>query len=253
MDRYFDLAGKIALVTGASRGIGAGIARELAKAGARVVVNYNTSLERAFKLAEDIEKEGGEALVIKADVAAFEEVEIMFSQIEKIWGEVDILINNAGVALRKLVTDTGEEEWDKVINTNLKGVFLCCRRALPAMIRKRYGRIINITSIWGITGASMEAVYAASKGGVIAFTKSLAREAGYSGVTVNAIAPGVIETDMLKEELTGEEIEDLKKEIPAGRLGKPEDIASLCLYIASDRASYINGQVITVDGGFLKV
>ncbi|SHH33150.1 3-oxoacyl-[acyl-carrier protein] reductase [Thermosyntropha lipolytica DSM 11003] len=252
MDRYFDLKGKIALVTGASRGIGAGIARELAKAGARVVVNYNTSRERVFKLAEDIEKEGGEVLVIKADVAAFEEVEFMFSQIEKIWGEVDIIINNAGVSLRKLVTDTGEEEWDKVINTNLKGVFLCCRRALPAMIRRRYGRIINIASIWGITGASMEAAYAASKGGVIAFTKSLAREAGYSGVTVNAIAPGVIETDMLEGELTGEEIEDLQKEIPAGRLGKPEDIASLCLYLASDRASYINGQVITVDGGFLK-
>lgn len=253
LDRYFYLNGKIALITGASRGIGAGIARELAKAGAKVVVNYNSSREEAFKLAEDIEKEGGEVLVVKADVAAAKEVEFMFNEVEKFWGEVDILVNNAGISLRRLVTDTGEEEWDKVINTNLKGAFLCSKRALPAMIRKRWGRIINIASIWGITGACMEAAYAASKGGVIAFTKSLAREAGYSGVTVNAVAPGVIKTDMLEAELTAEEMGEIVKGIPAGRLGTPEDIARLCLYLASAEAGYINGQIITVDGGFIPV
>ncbi|MBO8158196.1 3-oxoacyl-ACP reductase FabG [Thermosyntropha sp.] len=247
------MKGRIALVTGAGRGIGAAIAEKLAESGAKVAINYNSSKEAAFALLEKMRTRGFEVIAVKADVAEPSQVEAMFEKIEKTWGGVNILVNNAGVGLKKLITDTAVEEWDRVININLKGAFLCSRRALPGMISRRYGRIINIASVWGITGASCESVYAASKGGLIAFTKSLAREAGYSGITVNAIAPGPVQTEMLDSELDREEIAELINDIPAGRLGRAADIAEACLYLASDKAEFINGQVMVVDGGWISV
>ncbi|HOQ09033.1 MAG TPA: 3-oxoacyl-ACP reductase FabG [Syntrophomonadaceae bacterium] len=244
------LQGKICLVTGASRGIGAAIARAAAAAGAMVAINYCRSRNLAESLAEELRNEGGQAMAIQADVGSSADVERMFATVEKAWGPVSLLVNNAGVSLRELVTHTSEDQWDQVINTNLKGPFLCCRRALPHMIRSRWGRIINIASVWGMRGASCESVYAASKGGLILFTKSLAQEVGPSGVTVNALAPGPIGTDMLADELTEAERQDLAADIPLGRLGSPEDVAKTVIFLLSEGGNYINGQVITVDGGW---
>lgn len=245
------LNNKVALVTGASRGIGREIAKQLALKGYKVGVNYFKSSEMAHTLVDDIIKTGGEAIPIKADVSNAKEVENMFTVLEQELGPIHILINNAGISSRGLVHTIDEDEWDKVMGINLKGAFLCTRRALPQMISKRFGRIINITSVWGITGASYESVYATSKGGLITFTKSLAKELGPSGITVNAIAPGPIATDMLDDELEDEEKLSLIDEILLGRLGQPEDVAALCLYLVSDQASFITGQVISVDGGFV--
>lgn len=242
---------KVALVTGASRGIGREIAKRLALKGYRVGVNYFKSPEPAFALVEEIEKSGGEAVAIKADVSNSKDVENMFAVVEQKLGPTHILVNNAGISSRGLVHDIDEYEWDKVMGINLKGAFLCTRRALPQMISSKFGRIINIASVWGITGASYESVYAASKGGLITFTKSLAKELGPSGITVNAVAPGPILTDMLDEELSQEDKLSLIDEIALDRLGRPEDVAALCVYLVSDEASFITGQVISVDGGFI--
>jgi 3-oxoacyl-[acyl-carrier protein] reductase len=174
----------------------------------------------------------------------------MFAQIEDKWGSVDLLVNNAGISLKRLFAETSEEEWQQVMDINLKGAFLCCRRALPAMIRNRFGRIVNIASIWGLRGASCESVYAASKGGLIALSRSLAMEMGPSGITVNVIAPGPVETDMLLQELDNDERAMLSEEIPLGRLASPDDVASACLFLLSPTASYINGQVLGLDGGW---
>lgn len=245
------LNNKVALVTGASRGIGREIARQLALNGYKVGVNYFKSSEMASALVEEINQSGGKAIAIKADVSNANEVEKMFAVLEQELGPIHILVNNAGVSSRGLIQTIDEAEWDKVMGINLKGAFLCTKRALPQMISKGLGRIINITSVWGITGASYEAVYATSKGGLITFTKSLAKELGPSGITVNAIAPGPIATDMLDEELGEEDKLSLIDEILLGRLGKPEDVAALCLFLISDKASFITGQVISVDGGFI--
>lgn len=242
---------KVALVTGASRGIGRAIVRQLAEAGYKVGINYFKSHAMAYDLVEEINKQGGQAIAIKADISNSAEVETMFTKLEQNFGSVDVLINNAGISSRGLAHYIDEVEWDKVMGINLKGAFLCCRRALPHMINKKFGRIINITSVWGITGASYESVYATSKGGLITFTKSLAKELGPSGITVNAIAPGPIETDMLNEELNENDKLALLDEISVGRLGRPEDVATLCLYLVSDKATFITGQVINVDGGFI--
>ncbi|NLB89561.1 MAG: 3-oxoacyl-ACP reductase FabG [Syntrophomonadaceae bacterium] len=242
---------KVALVTGASRGIGREIAKQLALKGYKVGVNYYKSSEMAFALVEDIRKTGGEAIAIKADVSNSDEVESMFAILEQNFGSAHILVNNAGISSRGLVHTIDEYEWDKVMGINLKGAFLCTRRALPQMISNKVGRIINITSVWGITGASYESIYATSKGGLITFTKSLAKELGPSGITANAIAPGPIATDMLDEELSLEDKLSLIDDIALGRLGRPEDVAALCVYLVSDEASFITGQVISVDGGFI--
>lgn len=243
------LKGHICLVTGASRGIGACIARTVAAAGASTVINYRNSELQAKILLEELQEKGYQAMAIKADVSRSQEVEFMFAAIEQEWGSVDLLVNNAGISLRRLFTETSEEEWQQVMDINLKGSFLCCRRALPAMIRNRFGRIINIASIWGLRAASCEVVYAASKGGLIALSRSLAAEMGPSGITVNAIAPGPVDTEMLDHELEESDRKSLIDEIPLGRLATPDDVASLCLFLLTESA-YINGQVITLDGGW---
>lgn len=248
-ERYF-LKGSICLITGASRGIGAAIARVVSSQGAKTVINYYSSAEKAQALQSEILNEGREALAIYADVSKYEDVENMFQTVEAHFGHVDILINNAGTDLRALITETSDTDWQRVIDVNLKAPFLCSRRALPHMISQKHGRIINITSVFGISGAAYESVYAAAKGGLIAFTKSLASELGPSGITVNAIAPGPIATDMLRAELNVSELQTLSREIPLLRLGKPEEIASACEYLLSPAAGFITGQVISVDGGW---
>lgn len=244
------LQNKVCLITGSSRGIGAAIARAAAAEGAAVAVNYRTSRKQAELLVEELQDLGTQAVAAQADVGSSGEVERLFASVERDLGPVSLLVNNAGTSLRELVTDTSDEQWERIIDTNLKGPFLCCRRALPYMIRGRWGRIVNIASVWGLLGASCESVYAASKGGLILFTRSLAREVAPCGVTVNALAPGPIGTDMLAEELTVQECQDLAEQVPAGRLGSPEDVAALCVFLLSSGANYINGQVISVDGGW---
>lgn len=244
------LKGRICLVTGASRGIGAAVARAVAAEGAGVAVNYFSSEREALLLVDELKALGVPALAVQGDVGSEADVEAIFKNIETELGQVDMLINNAGISLRALVTETSTAQWQKVMDTNLKGAFLCCRRALPHMIRQRFGRIVNIASVWGINGAACEAVYAASKGGLISLTKSLAKEVGPSGINVNAVSPGPVETDMLRKELDNEERNNLAAEIPAGRLGYPEEVASACVYLLSRHSSYINGQVLTIDGGW---
>jgi 3-oxoacyl-[acyl-carrier protein] reductase len=231
---------KTALVTGGSRGIGAACARALGSGGRRVFVQYLKSEAAAREVAAEI---GGVA--VRADVADGAQVKAMFEAA----GPVDILVCNAGVSLMKLFTDTTEEEWRSVIGTNLGGVLHCCRAAIPHMVRQKYGRIIIVSSVWGVTGASCEAVYSASKAALIGLTKSLAKELGPSGITVNCVAPGVIETDM-NAGLTPEVREELTSCTPMGCIGTPEDVAALVRFLASDEARFITGQVIGVDGGF---
>lgn len=244
------LRGHICLVTGASRGIGAEIARAVAGAGAATAINYHNSKYEALQLLEELNAQGYKAMAVKADVSKSRDVEAMYADIEDKWGSVDLLVNNAGVSLRRLLTETSEEEWHQVMDINLKGAFLCSRQALPAMIRNRFGRIVNIASIWGLRGASCEAVYAASKGGLIALSRSMAAEMGPSGISVNAIAPGPVQTDMLNQELDNDEVTTLASDIPLGRLAVPGDIAAACLFLLSPAASYINGQVLGLDGGW---
>ncbi len=245
------LEGQVCLITGAGRGIGAAVARAAAARGARVVVNYNSSYKEAQTLIAELQQSGCIALALQGDVSSEQEVSKLFAEIRNTVGDVDLLVNNAGVTLRSLVQDTSADEWDRVMNVNLKGAFLCCKQALPYMIRKQYGRIVNIASAQGINGAAFESVYAASKGGLIAFTKSLGSEVAPSGITANAIAPGPVATDMIYSHLDEADIKTLLDEIPAGRLAEPEEIASACVFLLSRDAAYINAQVLCIDGGWI--
>jgi len=237
------------LVTGASRGIGAAIAERFASVGMKVAIHYLSQHEAANETARRCMRHGAEVITAAADLRSAEQVARMREKLAKYGMEPDILVNNAGVAHYGLITETTEEDWDRVMDINLKGMFLVTRAFLPRMISQKYGRIINVSSVWGIAGASCEAAYAASKGGVNAFTKSLAKELAPSGITVNAVAPGPVDTDMMDRFDTGEKAA-LAEEIPAGRFALPEEIASLVYFLALPESGYINGQIISPNGAW---
>ena len=240
------LSGKVALVTGASRGIGKSIALSLGALGAEVVVNYSASDTSAEEVAKSINKSGGSSYKLKFDVSDEESVNNGINQIIKNSGKIDILINNAGITRDGLLMRMKESQWDEVLNTNLKGVFLCTKNVSRFMIKQRSGKIINITSIVGLIGNPGQANYAASKAGVIGFTKTCAKEFASRGIKVNAIAPGFIETEMTENLNT----DDLLKMIPLGKLGSADQIASLVDFlVSSDASEYITGQTISIDGG----
>ncbi|MBX9180971.1 3-oxoacyl-[acyl-carrier-protein] reductase [Paeniclostridium sordellii] len=245
-----DLNGKVALITGGSRGIGKAIAIKLASYKANIVINYTSNKEHALKVKEEIESYGVKSIVIKCDVSKSDEVNNMIEEVVKEFGQIDILVNNAGITRDGLLMRMKEEDFDSVIDINLKGVFNCTKSATKYMMKKRYGKIINISSVVGLIGNAGQANYCASKAGVIGLTKSSARELASRNINVNAIAPGFIDTDMtsvLNENLK----ETMLKNIPQNRFGSPEDVANLVLFLASDMSSYITGQIINVDGGMV--
>jgi 3-oxoacyl-[acyl-carrier protein] reductase len=247
-----ELAGKVALVTGASRGMGKAIALKLASLGSKVVVNY-VAIEASNKvdadnLVESIISLGGEAMSIEADIRDSEAVKGMVEQVTDKWSKIDILVNNAGINRDTLLLRMSDDAWDDVISTNLRGAYLCTKFALRSMMRQEWGRIINIASVSGIVGNIGQSNYAASKGGLIAFTKSVAREMGSRNITVNAVAPGYIVTGMT-DKLPSERKDAILALIPLQRFGQPEDVAELVAFLATDRAGYITGQAITIDGG----
>ncbi len=231
---------KRVLITGASRGIGAACARLFAKSGYDVIINYNNSKEEALGLAREIGAE-----TIRADVSSSAQVDDMF----KAAGEVNILVNNAGISGFYMLDAMSDDEWNKMIGVNLNGVFYCTRAVLPQMLRRKSGAIVNVSSMWGICGSSCEAAYSASKAGVIGLTKALAKEVGPSGIRVNCVAPGAIDTDMNKK-LGGDAIKELCEETPLGRLGSPEEVARAILFLADDDG-FITGQVLSPNGGLV--
>jgi len=244
------LEGKVAIVTGASRGIGRSVAIALAKAGAKVIINYAGNVVAAEEVKGIIEAAGGQGVLIQADVSNDEAVASMVKETMATFGRIDILVNNAGITRDNLLMRMKEGDWDAVMNTNLKGVFMCTKAVSRVMMKQRSGKIVNMTSVVGLTGNAGQSNYAAAKAGVIGFTKSMAKELASRSITVNAIAPGFINTDMtaeLPEEVKAEYI----TKIPAGRLGSPEDVAAAVVFLVSDSATYITGQTLNVDGGMV--
>ena len=241
---------KTVLITGAAGGIGRAAAIAFAKAGYNIAVHYNKSREAAERLCTELEGLGAKAVPVQADISDRKAVEKMFEQARTVLGNIGILVNNAGIAGQALFSDITEEMWDRMFDVNVKGAYLCTQAVLPDMIHEKWGRIINISSMWGISGASCEVHYSASKAALIGFTKALAKEVGLSGITVNCIAPGVIDTQM-NGHLSPEIIEELKNETPLNRIGTPEDAAEAILFLASEKSSFITGQVLSVDGGFV--
>lgn len=243
-----DFSDKVAIVTGASRGIGRAIAIELGSLGARVVVNYKTSADAATEVVKEINNSGDDAIAIQADVSDFEQAKELIKQGIEHFGELHILVNNAGITRDGLIMTMSEDDWDAVTTTNLKSTFNCSKAAIRHMMRKRYGRIINITSISGMMGNAGQTNYSASKAGQMGFTKALAREVASRNITVNAVAPGFIETDIW--ETVPEDIQTgLMDVIPLGRVGAPEEVAKAVAFLASDEAAYITGHILNVDGG----
>lgn len=242
------LENQVAVVTGASRGIGAGVAKELGALGAMVIVNYQGSKERADKVVDEIVTAGGKAVAMQCDVSDFSATEEWIKVVQKEYGRIDILVNNAGITRDGLLMAMKEEDFDAVLNTNLKGCFNTVRFVSRIMMKQRYGRIINMSSVSGVAGNAGQANYSASKAGVIGFTKSSAKELASRGITVNAVAPGFIDTEMT--EALGDEVkQQAVKQIPIGRFGETEDIAKAVAFLASKEAAYITGQVLHVDGG----
>lgn len=237
---------KTAIVFGGSKGIGAQIAREFANCGYFVVINYNSSKLAAEKLADELKN----AIAIKADVKNYKEVKALSDEVIKLKGQIDVAVVSSGISRKNLIIDTTEDEIKDVIDTNLIGTINAIKAVSENMLSNHKGKIITIASMWGEVGASMESIYSASKGGVIAFTKAMAKELGYNGINVNCISPGLIDTDMNKD-LSKEDIDSLIENTPSSRIGVPQDIAKAAIFLASDDASYINGQVISINGGFI--
>ncbi len=242
------LEGKVALVTGASRGIGREIAKTLAREHAMVIINYNGSAKRAVEVQKEIESQGGRAVTCQCNVADYNAVEKMIRDLVKEYGHIDILVNNAGITRDNLIMKMSEEDFDRVIDTNLKGTFNTIRHLARQMLKQKSGKIINISSVSGVLGNAGQANYAASKAGVIGLTKTMARELAARGINVNAIAPGFIDTEMT-EVLSDAVKESVTAQIPFKRFGQAKDIAEAAVFLASDRAEYITGQIIHIDGG----
>ena len=246
-NREKSIVNNVVVVTGGSRGIGAEIVKTLANENYKVILNYNNSKEQAEKIQQELLEQGKEIEIIKADVSKREEAEKLIQFAINKFNKIDVLINNAGISQEGLFTDVTEEEWQKIINTNLNSVFYCTQQALKYMIQKQQGCIINISSIWGETGASCEVAYSTTKAAINGMTKALAKEVGPSNIRVNAIAPGIIDTDMNKK-LTIEELEQIKEEIPLNKIGKAIDIAKCVKWLVEDE--YTTGQIISINGGW---
>ena len=243
---------KTAIITGGATGIGAAISSLLYNEGYNVIIGYNTSEDKAKSLEAELSanSDGSTVKRLKIDVTDVASVSNAFDYCAKEYGRIDLLVNNAGVAQQKLFTDITDADWQNMLTTNLTGCFNCCREATKYMVKQHFGNIINISSMWGIVGASCESHYSASKAGIIGLTKSLAKELGPSNIRVNCVAPGVIITDMIKN-FSQEDLDALKEETPLCRLGTPSDVANVVSFLASDKAGFITGQTISVDGGFV--
>ncbi len=241
---------KTVLITGASKGIGANMAIRFAESGYNVIMNYNSSVQSAILLQKSLKESGYSVIAYKANVKNRLEVDLMIKEAIYRFGGIDVLINNAGISNQSVITDVSEQEWNDIIGVNLTGVFNCSQAVLPHMINQKSGSIINISSMWGEVGASCEVAYSAAKAGVIGLTKALAKEVGPSGITVNCITPGLIDTSM-NQNLAIEDVTAIIDETPLGRIGSTDDVASAALFLASEQASYITGQILGVNGGFV--